>query len=147
MHSGKKVSNHSARKTSISRLLDAGVPENFVTKLSGHKNLQSLSTYKSASLKQQRQISDTLSRTPTAFPLSHSTSTNVRQEISSVTTQSSLSIPSSRIQETEQHTFFARVTIGSITNCVFKVFQSGSDSSTAGTTAKRPRVDHHELFQ
>ncbi|CAH3140037.1 unnamed protein product, partial [Porites evermanni] len=36
----KKISNHSVRKTSIYRLLDAGVPENFVMQLSGLKNLQ-----------------------------------------------------------------------------------------------------------
>ena len=56
----KKISNHSVRKTSISRLLDAGVPENFVMQLSGHKNLQSLSSYKSASITHQRHMSDTL---------------------------------------------------------------------------------------
>ena len=58
----KKISNHSVRKTSTSRLLDAGVPENFVMQLSGHKNLQSLSSYKSASITLQRHMSDTLSR-------------------------------------------------------------------------------------
>ena len=46
----KKISNHSVRKTSTSPLLDAGVPENFVMQLSGHKNLQSLSSYKSVSI-------------------------------------------------------------------------------------------------
>ena len=46
----KKISNHSVRKTSISRLLDADVPEKFVMQLSGHKNLQSLSSYKSVSI-------------------------------------------------------------------------------------------------
>ena len=35
---GKKVTNHSVRKTCISRLLDADVPENFVAQLSGHKS-------------------------------------------------------------------------------------------------------------
>ena len=57
---GRKLSNHSVRKTIISRLLDAGIPENFVTQLSGHKILQSLGSYKSASLAHQRQMSDTL---------------------------------------------------------------------------------------
>ena len=47
---GKKIANHSVRKTSISQLLDGGTPENFVAQLSGHKNLQSLSSYKSASI-------------------------------------------------------------------------------------------------
>ena len=50
----RKISNHSVRKTSTSRLLYDGVPENFVMQLSGHKNLQSLSSYKSASITHQR---------------------------------------------------------------------------------------------
>ena len=61
--SGKtKLSNHSVRKTSIGRLLDANFPENFVMHLSGPQNIQSLSAYKSASLSHQRQISDAHSR-------------------------------------------------------------------------------------
>ena len=54
--------NHSIRKTCISRLLDADVPENFVAQLSGHKNTKSLQSYKSASAKYQRRMSLTLSR-------------------------------------------------------------------------------------
>ena len=38
----KKVSNHSVRKTSVGRLLEADVQPNFVAQLSGHKNLKSL---------------------------------------------------------------------------------------------------------
>lgn len=34
---GAKVSNHSVRKTIISRLIDASTPENFVAQLNGHK--------------------------------------------------------------------------------------------------------------
>lgn len=45
---GAKVANHSVRKTSIGRLLDANAPETFVAQLSGHKSLQSLQSYKSA---------------------------------------------------------------------------------------------------
>ena len=37
-----KVSNHSVRKTSVGRLLEADVQTNFVAQLSGHKNLKSL---------------------------------------------------------------------------------------------------------
>ena len=58
----KKVTNHSVRKTCISRLLDADVPENFVTQLSGHKSTESLQSYKSASAKYQKRMSLTLSR-------------------------------------------------------------------------------------
>ena len=36
--SEKKIANHSVRKTSISRLLDGGTPENSIAQLSGHKN-------------------------------------------------------------------------------------------------------------
>ena len=62
LQSGKrKVCNHSVRKTSIGRLLDANFPEKYVMQLSGHKNIQSLSAYKSASLGHQRQMSDALS--------------------------------------------------------------------------------------
>ncbi|XP_031421049.1 uncharacterized protein LOC105908810 isoform X2 [Clupea harengus] len=69
---GGKVSNHSVRKTSISRLLDANrehcatniVPsENFPAQLSGHKNTQSLQSCKSANEQHQRQMSNILSRT------------------------------------------------------------------------------------
>ena len=38
----KKVSNHSVRKTSVGRLLEADVQPNFDAQLSGHKNLKSL---------------------------------------------------------------------------------------------------------
>ena len=54
---GKKVTNHSVRKTCISRLLDADVPENFVAQLSGHKSTESLQSYKSASAKHQKRMS------------------------------------------------------------------------------------------
>ena len=48
--------NHSVRKTCISRLLDADVPENFVAQLSGHKSTESLQSYKSASAKHQKNV-------------------------------------------------------------------------------------------
>ena len=59
---GKKVTNHSVRKTSISRLLFADVPENFVAQLSGHKSMESLQSYKSTSAKHQKRMSLTRSR-------------------------------------------------------------------------------------
>ena len=55
----KKVTNHYVRKTCISRLFDADVPENFVAQLS---NTESLQSYKSASAKHQDRMSLTLSR-------------------------------------------------------------------------------------
>ena len=55
-----KVANHSVRKTGISRLLDADVPEIFVAQHSGMKNTDSLKAYKSASKKHQIRMSDIL---------------------------------------------------------------------------------------
>ena len=46
--------NHSICKMSVSCRLDTGVPGNFVMQLSGHKNVQSLSLYKSATLTHQQ---------------------------------------------------------------------------------------------
>ena len=58
----KKISNHSVRKTSISRLLDANFPETYVAQLSGHKSLESLKVYKTPSLQHQRDMSYALSK-------------------------------------------------------------------------------------
>ena len=52
-----KVSNHSVRKTRISRLLENDVPPTFVTQLSGHKNIESLNSYHSASKEHQKRMS------------------------------------------------------------------------------------------
>ena len=51
------VTNHSVWKTCISRLMDAEVPVNYVAQLSGHKNLKSLDSYKTASDEHQRKMS------------------------------------------------------------------------------------------
>ena len=51
------ITNHSVRKTCISRLMDAEVPVNYVAQLSGHRNLKSLDSYKSASVDHQRKMS------------------------------------------------------------------------------------------
>ena len=56
------VTNHSVRKTCVSRLMDAEVPVNYVARLSGHKNLKSLDSYKVASVDHQRHMSLVLSR-------------------------------------------------------------------------------------
>jgi hypothetical protein len=56
------ITNHSARKNCISRLMDADIPENYVAQLGDHKNLKSLDSYKSASTAHQRKMSFVLSR-------------------------------------------------------------------------------------
>ena len=138
---GRKLSNHSVRKTSISRLLDAGIPENFVTQLSGHKILQSLCSYKSASLAHQRQMSDTLrqqipppnsSAHEPFFPVNQSSSSFQR----SVSNQSLFSV-----QAMPHHSFFASATIGSISNCVLNIVHPREPAgSCEKNVAKRPKL-------
>ena len=56
------ITNHSVRKTCISRLMDAEVPVNYVAQLSGHRNLKSLDSYKAASVEHQQKMSLILRR-------------------------------------------------------------------------------------
>ena len=63
---GRKVTNHAVRKTCISCLLDANIPENYVAQLSGHKKTESLQAYKTVSLELQQQMSLILSRAETS---------------------------------------------------------------------------------
>ena len=132
----KKISNHSVRKTSISRLLDAGVPGNFVMQLSGHKNLQSLSSYKSASIAHRRHMSDTLSR----GSMSNNGTTSVREQIFHTSLFSAesqtRSTPNPSPEFYQGQSFFAGATISTMNNCVFNIIPSNS--------AKRPRIDDQE---
>jgi hypothetical protein len=52
--------NHSVRKTMCTQLLHAGVPPTTIIQLSGHKNVQSLNNYATASKDQQRNMSNIL---------------------------------------------------------------------------------------
>ena len=126
----------------IPRLLDAGISENFVTQLSGHKNLQSLSSYKSASLAPQRQMSDSLPQQipppnssvhEPVFPVNQSSSSFQR----SVSNQ-----PCFSVQAMPHHSFFASATIGSIPNCVFNIVHPrDTASSCEENVSERPKLD------
>ena len=83
----KKISNHSVRKTTVGRLLEADVLPNYVAQLSGHKNLKSLDSYLSAPLKRQREMSAILNREPTTAQSEEnqvSTSTTTQQNVFTV---------------------------------------------------------------
>ena len=56
---GKKT-NHSVRRTMCSRLLHAGVPPTIIQQLSGHKNVQSINNYATASREQQHAMCNIL---------------------------------------------------------------------------------------
>ena len=116
---GAKFSNHSVRKSSISRLLDANVPEIFVAQLSGHKNAQSLQSYKLASEHHQRHMSNTLSRTPD-MPKDAQTSKQ-QSTTTELVTQASLHQLQSA-SDIDSRAVFSGANISSITGCQFHIF-------------------------
>ena len=130
----KKVANHSVRKTGIGRLLDAGTPENFVCQLTGHKNLQSLSSYKSASLHHQRSMSDVLLRSEA----NENTLLQSRcSESASFTHSQSKTCHNSVFDVFPGQSLFCGATIGSLNNCVFNINSCVPECSSA----KRQRIE------
>ncbi len=131
--SGAKVCNHSVRKASISRLLDANTPEIFVSQLSGHKSLQSLQSYKTASTQHQRQMSNVLSRTQQASstvssqlssPVITSNPKETPQDINASNTslQSFEATLNRQMEETNNQAIFAGANISSVSGCQFQIF-------------------------
>ena len=60
--SRSKIANYSTCKTSISSLLDKNVHSIHVSQMSGHKNIDSLKSYHSASTLQQESMYDIISK-------------------------------------------------------------------------------------
>ena len=60
--SRSKIANYSTCKTSISSLLDKNVHSIHVSQMSGHKNIDSLKSYHSASALQQESMYDIISK-------------------------------------------------------------------------------------
>ena len=56
---GRKT-NHSVRKTAISKLMHSNIPPNYVQKLSGHKNINSLQNYVQPRPLQQKEMAGIL---------------------------------------------------------------------------------------
>ena len=110
-----RVTNHSVRKTCISRLFDANVSNNFVAQLSGHRNLKSLDVYKSASY---RRASTT--NVPCAESLQQRSDYDLgshRNHYSSFTTVESASFNPVQLGSG----FFSGATIGSFNICTFNL--------------------------
>ena len=57
---GPNIKNHSGRKTMIQTLVDNDVPPTDIMQLSGHRNVQSITSYSTVSQKQQLNMSHTL---------------------------------------------------------------------------------------
>ena len=70
---GRKT-NHSARKTTCTKLLHAGIAPTVIQQLTGHKNTQSVNNYAAASNDMQREMSNILSNNvQSSIPSPHAT--------------------------------------------------------------------------
>ena len=68
--SEKRFSNHSARKTLVSKLKKANLERSSIAKVTGHRNIQSLDDYDEADEDEQQQLSWAISETnSTAKPM------------------------------------------------------------------------------
>ena len=130
------------RKTSIGRLLDANFPENYVMQLGGHKNIQSLSANKSASLSHQRLMSDVLSRrnqpatsSCTHINLDDSVKVRSASNIQNAVTSVSSSYPST---SNALEAIFAGANISSVSDCTFQIM-TGPVNIVSQPALKRPR--------
>ena len=116
---GAKVTNHSVRKTSISRLLDGDIPENFAAQHSGHKSTESLQSDKSDGDKQQRQMSQVLSRISTLKKTVDRSSTSSSSG-NSVRLQMSQNTANNSSDNSKNSSFFSDV--HSVEGCSFQIF-------------------------
>ena len=114
------------QKQPISYPLDANCPEIYVSQLSGHKSLQSLNSYKTASLQQQRTMSHILSR--------ESSSSSVVQMAPAAPSASESS------SGVTAKSLFSGASIGSISGCTFNFVCGPQESSPAPAPRKRRRV-------
>ena len=57
-----RFTNHSGRKTAVTKLVNENVPVNQIMQLTGHRNVKSINDYSTASLKKQQEMSTILSK-------------------------------------------------------------------------------------
>jgi len=139
-----RVTKHSVRKTCISRLLDADVPDNFVAQVSGHRSLKSLDAYKSTSYEHHRRMSLALSHSGSNQLASIST----RTETTTRPTTSVTSVESATFNPVQMGSgFFSGATIGSFNNCTFNIqLTSGQLCTTEpSSSSKRPRIGETDV--
>jgi hypothetical protein len=135
------ITNHSVRKTCISGLMDANIPENYVAQLSGHKNLKSLDSYKSPSTAHQRKMSFVLSRSGASSSATNQAPIKPNESQYSLQ-QQDLSFSNQSAVEG----MFSGATIQKIKRCHFNVFLDASKSPirapelAEATFAKKRRV-------
>ena len=116
----KKVSNHSVRKTSVRQLLEADFQPNFVAQLSGHKNLKSLDSYHSASLKRQREMPAILNREP---------GTSAQSEENQVSNSTATQQNVFTVQQIQPQAIFTGSHIDKFEGCTFNINVFGGHQS------------------
>ena len=98
--------------TSVGWLLEADVETNFIEQLSGHKNLKSLYSYHSASLKRQREISAIMNREP---------GTSAQSEENQVSTSTTTQQNVFTVQQIQPQAIFAGAHIDKFEGCTFNM--------------------------
>ncbi|KAK7110393.1 hypothetical protein V1264_014276 [Littorina saxatilis] len=88
---GKKISNHSARKTMVQKLNDHGLPPTHIMQVSGHRNVQSINNYSTMSDTQRQHVSKILNATST---VTHTLSAQQVENLSGVPSRSAAMIGS-----------------------------------------------------
>ena len=58
---GKKITNHSSRKTCVQKLKNAGVPRDKIIDITGHRNVLSLNSYEGDDENQAKELSNVIS--------------------------------------------------------------------------------------
>ena len=139
------VTDHSVRKTCISRLLDAEVPVNYVAQLSGNKNLKSLDFYKTASDEHQRKMSLVLSSGKKKSPI-FSNAVPVKPAVEAWEPEPFKQQEKKQASLGEEEGFSGLVTgsnIRSIEGCTFSSsFKSAPCSSGENIHQSKPRKRH-----
>ena len=126
--------------------MDADIPSNYVAQLSGHKNLKSLDSYKTASGIHQRKMSNVLSRSSTSHMQN-----NVTDPAENEATTSSQCNISNRVMNYDANSavtaqvsgLFSGASIGKIKGCTFNiqyVTSDGNNHCNNPASIKRRRI-------
>ena len=130
---GRKVSCHFVRKTCLSRLLDANVPEVFVAQHAGMKSIDSLSSYKAGGPKQISTISSVLSN-------DMASSTDHENQFAGNSTITNAQVEQVSSQETNTSTSNYKINASGISNCSNCVFNFLPSSPSPSKSKKSRRA-------
>ena len=122
--------------------MDEDIPSNYAAQLSGHKNLKSLDSYKTASGIHQRKISNVLSRSSTSHLQNNGTVPAENQ----ATTSSQCNV-SNRVMNYNANSavtaqvsgLFSGASLGKINGCTFNIQYVTSDGKTTTITQNQSK--------